>query len=327
MNNRNCISFSLHISEQSITSTFQKSSVYFSMQNYFKIIFGSRLKSLLSMRAALLATASAFVIAPRPFSRSLDGEDQRSRRQLPPGILEPRVATYVSHAPPTSATVLTSGVGATLALAVYAARCRNKIDLTSSHSREFELVSVSTLNPDGRLRLHRCEVRLLGPMALLVSGALAGCRSHAAPRGVRRRPGPYMALRTFSAAEYASILERRSVTATTFANLPLAEMPGAPRGRLLTTLAREVDAALHPGALFEEAEAGRDVNGKRRGQNMAPYDWQRDGQRVACKSSQLVWDTSRRRWKLQFKNVKLGGEGTEAAFDELLLAAYTPRGI
>ena len=136
-----------------------------------------------------------------------------------------------------------------------------------------------------------------------------------------------MALRTFSAAEYASILERRSVTATTFANLPLAEMPGALRGRLLTSLAREVDAALHPGALLEEAEAGWSVNGTRRGQNMAPYDWQRDGQRVACKSSQLKWDTCGRCWKLLFRNVKLGGKGTEAAFDELLLAAYTPRGI
>ena len=60
---------------------------------------------------------------------------------------------------------------------------------------------------------------------------------------------------------------------------------------------------------------------------MAPYDWQRDGRRVACKSAQLKWDTSRRYWKLQFRDVKLGGEGTEAAFDELLLAAYTPRGI
>ena len=60
---------------------------------------------------------------------------------------------------------------------------------------------------------------------------------------------------------------------------------------------------------------------------MAPYDWQRDGRRVACKSSQLAWDTSNRRWQLQFNSVKLGGEGTEAAFDELLLAAYTPRGI
>ena len=136
-----------------------------------------------------------------------------------------------------------------------------------------------------------------------------------------------MALRTFSAAEYASILQRRTVTATTFANLPLAEMPGALRGRLLTSLAREVDAALHPGALFEEAKAGRSVDGKRRGRDKAPYDWQRDGRRVACKSAQLKRDTHCRLCKLTFNNVKLGGEGTEAAFDELLLAAYTPRGI
>ena len=60
---------------------------------------------------------------------------------------------------------------------------------------------------------------------------------------------------------------------------------------------------------------------------MAPYDWLRDGRRVACKSAGLTWDAGTRRWKLLFQSVKLGGEGEEAAFDELLLAAYTPRGI
>ena len=48
---------------------------------------------------------------------------------------------------------------------------------------------------------------------------------------------------------------------------------------------------------------------------------------MACKSAQLRRDTHSRYWKLQFNSVKLGGEGTVAAFDELLLAAYTPRGI
>ena len=48
---------------------------------------------------------------------------------------------------------------------------------------------------------------------------------------------------------------------------------------------------------------------------------------MACKSAQLVREASGRYWKLPFIRVKLGGEGTEAAFDELLLAAYTPRGI
>ena len=42
--------------------------------------------------------------------------------------------------------------------------------------------------------------------------------------------------------------------------------------------------------LIEEAVAGERVDGKRRGQIQAEYDWQRDGQRVACKSAQLLWD-------------------------------------
>ena len=40
-----------------------------------------------------------------------------------------------------------------------------------------------------------------------------------------------------------------------------------------------------------------------------------------------TWETHQQRWVLQFSNVKLGGEGGEAAFDELLLAVYTPRGV
>ena len=48
---------------------------------------------------------------------------------------------------------------------------------------------------------------------------------------------------------------------------------------------------------------------------------------MACKSSGLKWDAHKQLWKLQFHNVKLRGEGADAAFDELLLATYTPRGI
>ena len=61
---------------------------------------------------------------------------------------------------------------------------------------------------------------------------------------------------------------------------------------------------------------------------MAAYDWQRDGQRVACKSAGLRWDRNMEHWMLQFSNVKLAtAGGRDAAFDELLLAAYTPEGV
>ena len=132
---------------------------------------------------------------------------------------------------------------------------------------------------------------------------------------------------SFDASAFDSILQRRTVTFTTYAGVPLAEEVAATRGRVLSAVAREVDAALHPNARFEQAEAGKRVNGVRRGQNQAPYDWQRDGRRVACRSSGLRWEAGSRRWSLQFAAIKMGSAGTEAAFDELLLAAYTPRGI
>ena len=91
---------------------------------------------------------------------------------------------------------------------------------------------------------------------------------------------------------------------------------------MLTGYARRCDADEHPGAVIEDAVAGEAVDGRRRGQHMAAYDWQRDGRRVACKSAQLGWKAdSRQHWMLQFTKIKLD------ACDELLLAAYTPEGV
>ena len=123
------------------------------------------------------------------------------------------------------------------------------------------------------------------------------------------------------AAAFASELAYRTVTASTFAGAPLASHDTVTRGKVLTGYARRCDADEHPGAVIEDAVAGEDVNGNRRGQNKAAYDWQRDGRRVACKSAQLRWDDSSQLWKLQFQNIKLD------ACDELLLAAYTPEGV
>ena len=125
------------------------------------------------------------------------------------------------------------------------------------------------------------------------------------------------------AAAFAGELAYRTVTASTFAGAPLASHDAVTRGKVLTGYARRFDADEHPGAVIEDAVAGEGVNGRRRGQNSAAYDWQRDGRRVACKSAQLRWktDSKKQYWMLQFSNVKLD------ACDELLLAAYTPEGV
>ena len=130
------------------------------------------------------------------------------------------------------------------------------------------------------------------------------------------------------AASFEHELGYRTVTATTFAGVPLASHDSVTRGKVLTTFARCHDAELHSGVVLEDAVAGERVDGRRRGQDSAAYDWQRDGRRVACKGAGLRWDGSTERWKLQFSAVKLAtAGGRDAAFDELLLAAYTPEGV
>ena len=77
----------------------------------------------------------------------------------------------------------------------------------------------------------------------------------------------------FEVTDFESILQRRTVTAATFADVPLAEEATVPRGRVLTALVREVDKTLlHPDARLEDAVAGTSIDGRMRGQHMVPYD-------------------------------------------------------
>ena len=101
----------------------------------------------------------------------------------------------------------------------------------------------------------------------------------------------------------------------------MAALASASRAKVLTEFARRCDAARHPDTAFADVEPGERVDGRRRAPHMAPYDWQRDGRRVACKSAQLKWNDRSERWVLLFQNIK------PEACDELLLAAYTPEGV
>ena len=127
------------------------------------------------------------------------------------------------------------------------------------------------------------------------------------------------------AASFEHELGYRTVTATTFAGVPLASHDSVTRGKVLTAFARCHDAELHSAAVLENAVAGERVDGGRRGQDKAEYDWQRDGWRVACKGAGLRWNRRNECWMLQFKLATAGGR--DAAFDELLLAVYTPEGV
>ena len=131
----------------------------------------------------------------------------------------------------------------------------------------------------------------------------------------------------FDAASFEHILSRRTKTALVFDQTALAERTMVNRARILTALAKEVDAQLHPGAEFAAAASLREA-----------FEWRRDDVRVACKTAQIQWNTAKRfwqgdsnaygaRWGLRFRRVQLARSGAERRFDELLLAAYTPRGV
>ena len=106
-------------------------------------------------------------------------------------------------------------------------------------------------------------------------------------------------------SDFASELAYRTVTASTFAGAPLASYDPVTRAKVLTRWARLCDAEAHPEELIQDAVVGEDVNGNRRGPNMADYDWLRGKRRIACKSAQLTWEESNECWYLRFSAVKL----------------------
>ena len=138
------------------------------------------------------------------------------------------------------------------------------------------------------------------------------------------------------ASTFGDLLWPRSLSSEAFRGLPLGDADGNRRSTVLTALVRAIDAQRHPAALFEQpARGGTRVDGRARSVRQAAYNWRRDGQRVACKSATLTFDQATDRWLCNFQKIKLipddgaegGVEGATAAFDELLLALYTPRGL
>ncbi|CAK0892973.1 unnamed protein product [Prorocentrum cordatum] len=104
-------------------------------------------------------------------------------------------------------------------------------------------------------------------------------------------------------------------------DVPLASLAGAVRGERIQAIARLVDTILNMGSFVMDPVVGARSNGARRSLRQAEYDWSRDGRRIECKSSQLVWDPRKRVWSVTFRNIK------PASFDDLVLCIYTPHGI
>lgn len=134
---------------------------------------------------------------------------------------------------------------------------------------------------------------------------------------------------THSRVADASAQMKCQMKQSAYNQVPLSNQSGTARGLAIQQIVRVVDQIIHPVANIHDAVGSVDVNGRSLNAYNAAYDWLRDGSRVECKSAQLHWDKSRHSWSARFHNVKLGvnGQQDEQAFDELILALHTPRGI
>ncbi|CAE8652065.1 unnamed protein product [Polarella glacialis] len=170
--------------------------------------------------------------------------------------------------------------------------------------------------------------RLLPSRGLLVLAAWLLVALHCLGRPELEGRSLPAAFRVFSPARFKEILDYRTVTSRTYQGLPLAHLNEKVRGSILESLVRRLDQQLHPGSVIRDAVDGQCVNGVRRGRSRLSYGWLRDDVRVQCKSSQITWNKSHAHFIVCFHEVKLNvDEEAPAAFDELLLALYTPRGI
>ena len=110
-------------------------------------------------------------------------------------------------------------------------------------------------------------------------------------------------------------------TSQLYCEVPLASMSPQLRGLRVERMVLEVDRLIHVNSIFCEPDAEDRIDGRKRGKNMASYDWSRDGKRIEVKHSQLSFYRSRGSWHCAFQAVK------HACFDELLLVIYSPSGL
>lgn len=125
----------------------------------------------------------------------------------------------------------------------------------------------------------------------------------------------------WSSLQVAKDLEKVAITSTSYAGCPLAEITPSLRGLVLETVARRVFKGHYPNATIQDPLPGDQCNGWRRGLHNSEYDFRFDGRRVQCKSAQMCWCESPRRWQVRFFGIKL------SLLDKLVLVLYSPSGL
>ena len=169
--------------------------------------------------------------------------------------------------------------------------------------------------------------RLSGRRAVLNHLTVSWSRSTLVRTSCTRLPqveGKPLVLR---ASEFRHLFEE-GPTERIYASTPMSGLGQAQQGKILQEWARKVLHQQNPLAQISDPQPGQCCNGNRRGRHQAEYDFLMGGRRVEVKSTRLVWDSTHRRWGVQFQAVKMSGaERNEAAFDDLYLVIASPVGL
>ncbi|CAE7894339.1 unnamed protein product, partial [Symbiodinium microadriaticum] len=133
----------------------------------------------------------------------------------------------------------------------------------------------------------------------------------------------------FPREEFQHILQDVGRVAAVYAGHPLSGMSPCKRGMFLKGLCKSVLTSASPHLQLEEPVPGTSVNGQRRSEQQASWDWTLGGRKVQCKTARLVWLATDRTWSVNFGAVKFAEAGTRtnASFDDLYLVLDAPDSV
>ncbi|CAE7231170.1 mad2l1-1 [Symbiodinium sp. CCMP2592] len=113
-----------------------------------------------------------------------------------------------------------------------------------------------------------------------------------------------------------------SVTAAAYADDPLFKLGAFRKGQLLQRATWKTLVKLNPSFQLSKVKAdpGLRVDGRRRAQHQAEFDFMCGTRRVECKSASMQWMPSWRYWRVSWTAIKFN----QAYFDDLVLALHSP---
>jgi len=131
----------------------------------------------------------------------------------------------------------------------------------------------------------------------------------------------HLRIATLAYAAYAAILAVRTPAHYAFEGTPLAGISGSMRGLVGEAIVQNLATDLFGQPVTRPANTGLDLKGNERSASSATVDFLLGKDGLEIKTGTLCWDTSQRRWKVEFVGIK------RIHHDRLVLVFHAPDGL